>query len=348
MDRGVLCAVNDNRTIRVSVGTAAALGLVNVRCDILPSTAYLMTCGGCVSRCAFCAQARSSNSSEALLSRVSWPEFPIEQVLDALARGNSILQRVCVQVTSTSTARKTTKELVSDMMKIRQACGFAHQISLSYHPSSVSDVESLFALGVDRIGIALDAATQRIHERTKAGSGSWAGTLRLIEESSARFPGRISTHLIVGLGETEEELVNIIQHMKDLGITIGLFAFTPVKGTPMERVPQPQPDTYRRVQIARHLITGGYVTAQDFSFANGRILDVGLAPETLRKLISDGAPFETSGCPDCNRPYYNERPGGVTFNYPRSLTEAEIQNCILEAKLEGLETEDTPRGSKGR
>ena len=65
MDRGVLCAVNDNRTIRVSVGTAAALGLVNVRCDILPSTAYLMTCGGCVSRCAFCAQARSSNSSEA-------------------------------------------------------------------------------------------------------------------------------------------------------------------------------------------------------------------------------------------------------------------------------------------
>ncbi len=333
MDRGVLCAVNDNRTIRVSVGTAAALGLANVRCDILPSTAYLMTRGGCVSRCAFCAQARSSNSSEALLSRVSWPEFSTERVLDALARGNSILKRVCVQVTSTSTARRTTKELVSDMLKVRQTYGFTYQISLSYHPSSVSDVESLFSLGADRIGIALDAATQRIHERTKAGSGSWAGTLRLLEESSTCFPGRISTHLIVGLGETEEELVSIMQHLKDLGITIGLFAFTPVKGTPMECVPQPQLDTYRRVQIARHLITGGYVTAQDFTYVDGRIFDVGLAHETVRKLISDGTPFETSGCPGCNRPYYNERPGGVTFNYPRSLTEAEIRNCLLEAKL---------------
>ena len=337
MDRGVLCTLNENRTIRVSVGTAAALGLANVRCDILPSTAYLMTCGGCVSRCAFCAQARSSNSSEDLLSRVSWPRYPTQQVLDALAQDNPFLQRVCVQVTSTPAARKATEELVSDMVKVRQAYGPNYRISLSYHPSSVSDVESLFSLGVDRIGIALDAATQRVHERTKAGSGSWAGTLRLLEESSARFPGRISTHLIVGLGETEEELVSIMQYMKDLGITIGLFAFTPVKGTPMECVPQPQRDTYRRVQIARHLITGGHVTDEDFAYVDGRIFDIRLDLATLRRQISDGSPFETSGCPDCNRPYYNERPGGVTFNYPRPLTEAETESCLLEAGLKCVE-----------
>ena len=131
-----------------------------------------------------------------------------------------------------------------------------YRISLSYHPLSLMWRAILNRSRWDRN--CAGRATQRT-ERTKAGSGSWAGTLRLLEESSARFPGRISTHLIVGLGETEEELVSIMQYMKDLGITIGLFAFTPVKGTPMECVPQPQRDTYRRVQIARHLITGGHV-----------------------------------------------------------------------------------------
>jgi len=326
--------VNEDRTIRVSLGTASALGLANVRCDVLPRTAYLMTGGGCMSRCSFCAQARSSNASEDLLSRVSWPKFPIDQVLQALARGNPTLQRVCIQVTSTSYARRIATELVTEILKVRQVHGSGYQISLSYHPSSVSDVESLFSQGADRIGIALDAATQRIHEKTKAGSGSWACTMKLLEDSSQNFPGKISTHLIVGLGETEEELTKIIQRLKDLGITIGLFAFTPIKGTPMERVPQPQLDAYRRVQIARYLISRGYVTASDFTYVDGRIAKVGLTPEILRKLMGTGAPFETSGCPGCNRPYYNERPGGVTFNYPRPLTEDEIDNCLLEADLE--------------
>ena len=319
--------------IRVSLGTAAALGLIHARCDVPPRTAYLLTSGGCLSRCAFCAQARSSKTGEAFLSRVSWPEFPIEQVLEAFTKENPVLQRVCIQVTSAPSSRSIAREVAGDILTIRRAYGFTYEISLSYHPASISDVESLFSLGVDRIGIALDAATCRIHERMKAGSASWASTMKLLEQSSRSFPGRISTHLIVGLGETEEELVKIMQRLKDLGITIGLFAFTPIKGTPMERVPQPPLDAYRRVQIARYLIAGGHVTGSDFTYIDGRISTIGLAPEALRKLIGTGAPFETSGCPDCNRPYYNERPGGVTFNYPRPLTEAEIDNCLLEAEI---------------
>ena len=38
--------------------------------------------------------------------------------------------------------------------------------------------------------------------------------------------------------------------------------------------------------------------------------------------------FETSGCPGCNRPYYNERPGGMLYNYPRPLTAAEAAREI--------------------
>jgi len=84
-----------------------------------------------MSQCAFCAQARSSKTSEALLSRVSWPEFPVEQVIEALAKGNSVLQRVCIQVTSSSAARNMAKELSSDILKVRQEYGLDYEISLS-------------------------------------------------------------------------------------------------------------------------------------------------------------------------------------------------------------------------
>ncbi len=67
----------------------------------------------------------------------------------------------------------------------------------------------------------------------------------------------------------------------------------------------------------------------------GKIVGFGLTKETLEPLIECGVPFRTSGCPDCNRPYYNERPGGVMYNYPRPLTAVEAA-AELDALLAGL------------
>ena len=43
--------------------------------------------------------------------------------------------------------------------------------------------------------------------------------------------------------------------------------------------------------------------------AGGRLRDMGMAGAALATLLGNGDAFRTSGCPDCNRPYYNERPG---------------------------------------
>ena len=333
MERRVLCTMNTDQTIRVSIGTAAVLGLTNICCDVFPTTAYLLTTGRCMSRCAFCAQGKSSNTREGFLSRVSWPEFPVNQVFKALSKGTADLQRICIQATSSPGIRGVVRKLAGDIAEIKKAYGYKYNISLSYRPSSIDDMESLFSLGVDRIGIALDAATEKIYKKRKAGSGSWESTMNLLRESSEIFPGRISSHLIVGLGETEEELIETMQILKDFGIVIGLFAFTPIEGTPMEHTPQPQLDSYRRVQIARHLITKGYSAASDFECINGRISRINMSAEDLKRIMSSGVAFETSGCPGCNRPFYNERPGGVMYNYPRPLTEDEVYNCLSESGL---------------
>jgi biotin synthase len=56
----------------------------------------------------------------------------------------------------------------------------------------------------------------------------------------------------------------------------------------------------------------------------GRLTDFGADKNALVKLIRTGEPFLTSGCPSCNRPYYNEKPSGPIYNHPRKLTEGEL------------------------
>lgn len=345
MARGVLRVLTEiardlayPRTIRVSTGTAAVLGLLAARLDDAPTTAYLLTGGRCGASCAFCPQARTSASPDDLLSRVSWPEFETGRVLGALARHPAGLGRVCIQVTRTAEAREALRRLIPALEAVRRggpspggSRPFA--ISISHHPASVAEVEEVLALGADRIGIALDAASPEVHAKTR--SGSWEATMSLLEEAARLFPGRISTHLIVGLGETEEDLAGVMQRLTDHGITIGLFAFTPVRGTAMEHVPQPQVDAYRRVQLARYIIALGLGNAAEFTFAGGLIAGFGMDRAKLLEIALSGAPFQTSGCPGCNRPYYNERPGGTMYNYPRPLTRDEAERAISEARVLG-------------
>jgi biotin synthase len=114
-----------------------------------------------------------------------------------------------------------------------------------------------------------------------------------------------------------------------LGLTVGLFAFTPVPGSHLADLPPPTLSSYRRLQAARWLIVHGLsrVDKMDFN-GTGQLLALG------GPLPATGEPFQTSGCPDCNRPYYNERPGGDVYNYPRPLAPAEALRAIEEMEIE--------------
>jgi biotin synthase len=57
----------------------------------------------------------------------------------------------------------------------------------------------------------------------------------------------------------------------------------------------------------------------------GKITSFGLTVKGLKAAIEGGEPFLTSGCKDCNRPFYNEKSSGPIYNYPRKLNQKEIQ-----------------------
>jgi len=310
--------------INVSAGTAVVLGLDNARMDAAPTTAYLMLGGRCVMDCGFCAQARSSQANALKLSRVTWPEFGQAQTLALLAKAveRGDIRRCCLQVT---VGEGTFQRTVEVIRAVRATCDVP--VDAAILPRDMAQVEELLAAGVDHIGFGLDAACEQVFQRVKG--GNWARSLSLVEETARRFPSHGAVHLIVGLGGSEREMAEMIQRMHDLGLVVGLFAFTPVPGTRLEDVSPPAISTYRRMQVTQYLISNNLARIENFTFSTtGQLLSFNLP--RLPEILADGVAFQTSGCPDCNRPFYNERPGGPMYNYPEALTAEQIETGIGE------------------
>jgi biotin synthase-related radical SAM superfamily protein len=290
---------------------------------VAPTTAYLMLGGRCLMNCAFCAQARESEANALNLSRVSWPDYDAyavaRRLADAAARGD--IRRACLQVTVTAEAFE---QSLSILRVVKEESDVPFDVAIL--PHDLGQVRQLLDAGADHIGFGLDAACERVFQQVKG--GNWERSLVLIEETAQTFPGRGAVHLIVGLGETEQEMVERMQWAHDLAVTVGLFAFTPVRGTDLADRPPPPLTVYRRMQAARWLLVHDQVRLEDMSFdTRGRLTCLN-AP-----LPYQGKPFQTSGCPDCNRPFYNEQPGGPLYNYPRPLTTEEVGQAIKEMEM---------------
>jgi biotin synthase len=67
-----------------------------------------------------------------------------------------------------------------------------------------------------------------------------------------------------------------------------------------------------------------------FWFESGKII---MNP-AYRKFLIQNMPseaYQTFGCPDCNRPFYNEKPNQTPYNYPRPLSEEERVEAVNAA-----------------
>lgn len=328
------------RRIRVSLGSAIVLGLLKGKLDAAPTTIYLMTYrkGKCSANCSFCPQARESHGRADMLSRVSWPIFLTEKVLDGIENAveSGKVKRVCAQALNYP---RVFNDLVAIVKAIRRRVNVS--ISISCQPLNSDNLRRLASAGVERIGIPLDAATEQLFNKVKGtGAGgpyNWKRQFDLLNEAvNVLGKGKVSTHLIVGLGETEKEMVQAIQTCVDMGVLPALFAFTPISGTALENKNQPSIERYRRIQIARHLIVHGIARYENMRFdEEGDIQAFGVNEKVLWQIAQTGEPFRTSGCPSCNRPYYNEKPSGPMFNYPKDLTEEELVTVWKQLGLHG-------------
>ncbi len=329
------------KKIRVSVGSATVLGLIRGMLDARPTTIYLLTyrLGKCSANCGFCPQAKTSKSRADMLSRVTWPPFSTEQVLSKIKHTvkGDVIKRICLQALNYPTVFDDILSLAKDIMSRVKV-----PLSVSCQPLEKEQMITLAETGVDRVSIALDAATKELFDKVKGpladGPYVWEKQRKALEEAVQTFgKDRVTTHLIAGLGETEKEIISMIQWCVDLGVYPSLFAFTPIPGTALGKHPQPALCYYRRVQVARHLVVHRKTRYENMTFnQDGRFTNLGIPKDRVWEVIKTGSPFLTSGCPGCNRPYYNERPGGPMYNYPRPPSLEEITEIEKQVGIWGI------------
>jgi biotin synthase len=321
--------------IKISSGTAGVLGLSKVKPKVAPTTAYAMLGSGCQNNCKFCSQSHESNSDSEFLSRVDWNNYDEDDVFQKVkeAYDDGKIKRLCFQVIDGKDSMKSTITMIEKLKKVCQI-----PVCASSTAKTVEDGENLFKMGLDRMCVALDAASSEVYNAVK-GEG-YLKKIEYITELSKSYPGKVTTHLIVGLGESEMDMTEIIAYFSNLDVVCALFAFTPLKGTQMENYPQPEIGRYRKIQVLNYLLQNKHITIKDIEHENGVIKgfkdkDKKKLSKSLLKIISDseGIPFRTSGCPDCNRPYYNETTNSTPYNYPTKMTKKDIESAI---KLSGL------------
>lgn len=307
--------------IRLSSGTASSIGLNNSRMDAYPTTAYLLSGSRCPMKCAFCPQGSGDLNR---LGRINWPAFSWGEVERGFGEAEKKgIRRICLQSVRHEAGILPLLEIIEKIKTVS-----ALPLSLSAWIRDLDEAGRLFAAGVERISISLDAANPEIYKRVKG--GSFTGRLDLLLDCARVNPGRMSTHLICGLGESELELLSLAYMLLQAKITVALFAFFPLKGTMLEGTRPPAVDVYRRVQAAVYLLLSGAAKLSSFSFEKGRLQSFGLSKRELKKLLRSGEAFQTGGCPGCNRPYYNERPGKTIYNYPRRMNAAEKEAAFKE------------------
>jgi len=279
---------------------------------------------GCLGRCHFCGLSKSRREGPRgkTFIRVDWPLYLLEEILEK-SKVKDQIHRVCI---SMITHPKALEDTLYVIRRFKEETDLS--ISVLVSPTLIRKEESLTAMkssGADRVGIAIDAATPELFDQLRGkgvgGPHQWDHYWKVVHMATSVFRKfYVGIHLIVGLGETENEMVKAIQRGQDMGAHTHLFSFFPEKGSPMEEYSPPSLGQYRKIQLARWIINEGLGSASQMKFdSSGRLIDFGM---DIDPLIQIREPFMTSGCPGrdgkvaCNRPYGNERPSGPIRNFP--------------------------------
>ena len=325
--------------VQMSTAAAITLGVMPGkmhRCGCTRCLNLLLTYPeGCRANCAYCGLARHREAerdyADRNFIRVDWPAVPMAQVIDIVAaQGEATpFHRMCISmITHPRSDADTVSVLEAWTKKIDPS---SLPVSILSNPTTMerSDVKRLHELGSDIFTVALDAATPEIFDRTR-GKGvqsphSWTKYWEILEDARDIFgPRKFGAHIIVGMGETESEALNLVQRIVDLGGHSHMFCFFPERGSLMDHLPATPRDQWRRVQLARYLIDFRGVRVDHMRFdEEGRVADYGLPKGELDAIIAEGVAFRTSGCPGkfaddvsaCDRPYGDSPPSDIA-SYP--------------------------------
>lgn len=302
---------------------------------------------GCKSDCGYCGLARNrpGDYDEKSFIRVDWPLVRTDEFIDRLVRHEDQLTRLCISMVTHGRAYKDTLELTRRITERVNA-----PLSLLVAPPTLNEerLRTLKEAGADMIGIGMDAVTEDLFAslRTNVPKGglSWEQYWETVGHARDIYgPWHVNCHTLVGLGETDAQLMDIFGRLLDREIFSYLFCFNPEPDSRMGHHPKTPVERWRRVQLAKFLLEERGVHPDAFVFDDDGMLERIRAPRALvDEVVHDGFAFMTNGCPSsggepgCTRPMGSWRPTESPRDYPWQPTAEDEAAIRGQLELDAL------------
>ena len=322
--------------VRISTASALALryrsGKFNREFDFGRINLLLNYASGCRSDCSYCGLARTRPGAyeDKSFIRVEWPLVETDDLVDRMAKYEDKLTRLCISMVTHGRAYRDTFEITK---RIREKVAMPLSILVAPPTLNRERLQTFKNLGVDMIGIGLDAVTEDLFRRHRtdvpSGGGlSWEKYWEVVNDSREIFgPWKVNCHTLVGLGETDHDMISLFIDLCNREIFPYLFCFNPEPDSRMGEEPKSSISRWRRIQLAKYLIETEDFRWEHFAFDQEGVLSeikdeqrygAGVVDQAVEARI----PFMTNGCPGpngepgCTRPYGSYRPSEPMRDYP--------------------------------
>jgi len=340
--------------VRISAASAIALRMRSGRFsrdfDFGGINLLLNYENGCLADCGYCGLARTRPGAyeDKSFIRVEWPLVDTDELADRMAEHADKMTRLCIsQVTHGSTHRDT----VDITKKILAKVDTPLSILCAPPVLNRAKLQEYADLGVDMIGVGLDGVSEKIFRQHRTdvpnGSLSWDNYWDIINLSREIFgPWKVNVHTVVGLGETDKDMMDIFFYLFDKEILPYLFSFNPEPDSRMGDWERADIKRWRRIQLIKHLIEHHDLKADALTFApDGQLTGLEIDNTRISEVIEhldEGIPFMTDGCPGpdgevgCTRPYGSYKPSEQYRDFPFRPASNDVVQIRKELALEEI------------
>jgi len=241
---------------------------------------------GCSANCAYCglARKRPGTYQDKSFIHVPWPVFSMDEIIKAINKPPAHVKRTCISMITNGKCRAATLKMTK---RLKEETTIPISILISPTILNKKDLVEMRACGADKIGVAIDLASRELFEKYRgkgvSGPHKWEKYWEIVEAALEVFEHpNVGAHLMVGMGETEEQMVSLMDRLWRMGVLNHLFSFFAEEESELSHVSQPPWATYLRVQLARYLIEEGLCSHKDMGFdGDGHIVDFGTDVKSL-------------------------------------------------------------------
>jgi biotin synthase len=302
---------------------------------------------GCLSDCGYCglARTRPGQYEDKSFIRVEWPLVETDELVRRLGRYEDRLTRLCISMVTHGHSYGDTLDITR---RIRSAVATPLSILVAPPTLNPARVRALKVAGANTIGIGLDAVTEELFRslRTNVPQGglSWDKYWQVVDAARETFgPWEVNCHTLVGLGESDRDLMAMFGRLLDRQIFAYLFCFNPEPDSRMGDQPKSEIARWRRIQLAKFLLEEVGLDPSAFEYDEaGRLVAIAAPHELVDEVVANGYAFMTNGCtgsggePGCTRPMGSWRPSEAPRDYPWRPTGSDLEEIRAQLRLDEL------------